>query len=127
SDDGVRVSTRLLGSRRMTIVAWYGLVQDSPTRWTGQVGPYRTRPRTPESSWPAQVGAAAASTSAARASRAPRIMQDIRHIGTVCCSPALVTPATSDISAPEQLSVYNVVHRKQKRSTHTITTLQILI
>src|SRR5947209_16827871 len=85
----------------MTIVAWYGLVQDSPTRWTGQVGPYRTRPRTPESSWPAQVGAAAASTSAARASRAPRIVRDMRHMATVCCSPALVTPATSDISAPD--------------------------
>jgi hypothetical protein len=54
--------------RRIVIDAWYGRSQIRPGRSTGQVGPYTTRPRIPESGRcgaPLAVATASAATAAA--------------------------------------------------------------
>ena len=49
ADDCTRVTSAWVGSRRIVIVAWYGLSQTLPGRSTGQVGAILTSPTIPES------------------------------------------------------------------------------
>jgi hypothetical protein len=59
AEDRTRATSVWLGSRRIAIVARYGLSQTLPGRSTGQVGPILTSPVIPESGSRALVAAEA--------------------------------------------------------------------